>query len=74
MREFIASCRDTYLAPIADEEDVNQSTDRVELQNSLPPFYIGSYGEALQEAKSSLRFLVIYLHGDSHQDTSTFCL
>ncbi|TGZ57594.1 hypothetical protein CRM22_009913 [Opisthorchis felineus] len=39
----------------------------------FPPFYEGSYAQALQEAKRSLRFLVVYLHGDSHEDTRTFC-
>lgn len=45
------------------------------VMHSLPvlPFYNGTYGEALREAKQSLRFLIIYLHGDSHEDTDAFC-
>ncbi|CAH8448216.1 unnamed protein product [Dicrocoelium dendriticum] len=38
-----------------------------------PPFFVGSYAEALREAKRTLRFLVVYLHMDSHEDTRKFC-
>lgn len=38
-----------------------------------PPFYRGTYGQALNEAKKDLRFLIVYLHSDQHQDTSDFC-
>jgi FAS-associated factor 2 len=39
-----------------------------------PPFYMGSYSQALEEAKRDLRFLLVYLHCPDHQDTAPFCL
>lgn len=38
-----------------------------------PTFFRGSYNTALNEAKSGLKFLLIYLHCKSHQDTESFC-
>lgn len=38
-----------------------------------PVFYQGSYSQALNDAKSELRFLLVYLHGMDHQDTEHFC-
>ena len=38
-----------------------------------PTFFPGSYNTALNEAKSGLKFLLIYLHCKSHQDTESFC-
>nr|WMH04084.1 ubiquitin regulatory X domain containing protein 8 [Sinonovacula constricta] len=38
-----------------------------------PVFYQGSYSQALNDAKRELRFLLVYLHGQDHQDTDTFC-
>ncbi|XP_064597373.1 FAS-associated factor 2-like [Liolophura sinensis] len=38
-----------------------------------PTFYQGTYSQALNDAKRELRFLCVYLHGDDHQDTPTFC-
>ncbi|OWF50061.1 FAS-associated factor 2-like [Mizuhopecten yessoensis] len=38
-----------------------------------PAFYRGSYSQALNDAKRELRFLLVYLHGDDHQDTHSFC-
>ncbi len=29
--------------------------------------------QALNAAKQELRFLLVYLHGDEHQDTQQFC-
>lgn len=29
--------------------------------------------KALNDAKRELRFLLVYLHGDDHQDTDEFC-
>lgn len=37
------------------------------------PFHSGSYSRALEEAKRDLRFLLVYLHCPSHQDTEQFC-
>ncbi|XP_064652010.1 FAS-associated factor 2-like [Lineus longissimus] len=38
-----------------------------------PTFYQGTYSQALNDAKRELRFLLVYLHGDDHQDTPNFC-
>ncbi|KAK7091701.1 FAS-associated factor 2-like [Littorina saxatilis] len=40
---------------------------------SHPVFYQGTYSQALNDAKRELRFLMVYLHGDDHQDSDTFC-
>ena len=37
------------------------------------PFHRSSYNKALEEAKKDLRFLLVYLHCPSHQDTQRFC-
>lgn len=41
--------------------------------SSHPVFYQGTYSQALNDAKRELKFLLIYLHGDDHQDTPNFC-
>jgi len=38
-----------------------------------PPFNTGSYSQVLEEAKRDLRFLLVYLHCEEHQDTNRFC-
>ncbi|KAG8193802.1 hypothetical protein JTE90_029536 [Oedothorax gibbosus] len=38
-----------------------------------PVFYRGTYYQAVNDAKQDLKFLLIYLHGDDHQDTDVFC-
>ena len=38
-----------------------------------PTFFEGSYREALSRAKQEYKFLLVYLHSDSHPNTSTFC-
>jgi len=38
-----------------------------------PPFHSGSYSQVLEEAKRELRFLMVYLHCEEHQDTARFC-
>ncbi|KAK2829084.1 hypothetical protein Q7C36_017074 [Tachysurus vachellii] len=40
---------------------------------SHPVFYQGTYSQALNDAKRELRYLLVYLHGDDHQDTDEFC-
>jgi FAS-associated factor 2 len=40
---------------------------------SHPPFYLGSYLQVLEEAKKELKFLLVYLHAEEHQDTQRFC-
>uniref|UniRef100_A0A665W9F6 FAS-associated factor 2 n=1 Tax=Echeneis naucrates TaxID=173247 RepID=A0A665W9F6_ECHNA len=38
-----------------------------------PVFYQGTYSQALNDAKRELRYLLVYLHGNDHQDTDEFC-
>ncbi|CAG2064495.1 unnamed protein product, partial [Timema podura] len=38
-----------------------------------PVFYQGTYSQALNDAKQELRFLLVYLHCEDHQDTERFC-
>jgi len=38
-----------------------------------PVFNRGSYSQVLEEAKRELKFLMVYLHCDEHQDTNRFC-
>lgn len=38
-----------------------------------PPFQRSSYAQALELAKRELRFMLVYLHSEQHQDTDTFC-
>ncbi|XP_015909048.1 FAS-associated factor 2 isoform X2 [Parasteatoda tepidariorum] len=38
-----------------------------------PIFYRGTYYQAVNDAKQDLKFLLVYLHGDDHQDTDQFC-
>ena len=38
-----------------------------------PPFNRGGYYQVLEEAKRDLRFLLVYLHSEGHQDTDSFC-
>lgn len=38
-----------------------------------PNFFRGTYSQALNEAKTDLKFLLVYLHGPDHQDTPSFC-
>lgn len=38
-----------------------------------PQFYRGPYSQALNDAKRELKFLLVYLHNELHQDTGAFC-
>jgi len=38
-----------------------------------PTFIRDTYSQALNTAKKDLQFLLVYLHGDDHQDTRHFC-
>ncbi|KAI8913963.1 hypothetical protein DFJ77DRAFT_55584 [Powellomyces hirtus] len=38
-----------------------------------PEFFAGTYAQALQKAKTELRYLVAYLHSAEHDDTDAFC-
>jgi len=38
-----------------------------------PQFFIGSYAQVLEEAKKELKFLLVYLHSEDHEDTDMFC-
>jgi len=38
-----------------------------------PQFYHGSYSNAVLEAKRDLKFLLVYLHNNLHEETEEFC-
>lgn len=38
-----------------------------------PPVFLASYLQVLEEAKRELKFLLVYLHSEDHQDTERFC-
>ncbi|KHJ46315.1 UBX domain protein [Trichuris suis] len=38
-----------------------------------PPFYQGSYSNALKDAKKDLCYLIVYLHSSYHSDVDRFC-
>jgi len=38
-----------------------------------PRFFIGSYSQALSQAKRQFKFLLIYLHSEYHHNTPIFC-
>jgi len=62
--------------PVSDPQgDVNRFRENLDqLYGSVhPPLYRGIYSQALEEAKRDLRFLLVYLHCPSHQDTDDFC-
>lgn len=41
--------------------------------NAHPTFFDGSYLSALATANSQLKFLLVYIHSESHRLTSSFC-
>ncbi|XP_050027193.1 FAS-associated factor 2 [Dermacentor andersoni] len=58
--------------PLADVLNFIQSFE-TRYGSNHPVFYQGTYSQALNDAKRELKFLLIYLHGDDHQDTPNFC-
>ncbi|KAI8641801.1 thioredoxin-like protein [Parasitella parasitica] len=44
----------------------NYGSDHVE-------FFRGGYSQALEKARKDLRFMMVFLHSDDHDDTDTFC-
>ena len=38
-----------------------------------PVMYQGTYSQALNDAKRELKFLLVYLHSEEHQNTEAFC-
>lgn len=62
--------------PVTDPRgDVVRFRERLEQQYGSihPPLYDATYSQALEKAKQDLRFLLVYLHCPSHQDTDEFC-
>ena len=55
--------------------DVARFRENLDQQYSAlhPQLYDGTYSQALEKAKRDLRFLLVYLHCPSHQDTDEFC-
>lgn len=69
VRNFIGYFKKTYVSSLnGDQTDVDSVPPP-----RMPPFFNGTYADALKEAKRSLRFLIVYLHGDSHENTDVFC-
>ncbi|KAE8748558.1 hypothetical protein FOCC_FOCC004734 [Frankliniella occidentalis] len=58
--------------PVADVMNFIRSYEE-NYGNQHPVFYQGSYHQALNDAKHELRFLIVYLHSDDHQDNIDFC-
>ncbi|CAN8017306.1 unnamed protein product [Ixodes persulcatus] len=58
--------------PLADVMNFIESYE-TRYGSNHPVFYQGTYSQALNDAKRELKFLLIYLHGDDHQDTGAFC-
>ncbi|OQR79654.1 FAS-associated factor 2-B-like [Tropilaelaps mercedesae] len=50
---------------------IKEFTDRY--GSVVPTFLETSYNQALSRAKAELRFLLVYLHNASHEDTDHFC-
>lgn len=71
MRNFVNDFKSKYVPEMQELEDATDT--EVVHQPRIPPFFSGTYADALRDAKQSLRFLIIYLHGDSHEDTDKFC-
>nr|CDS27263.1 FAS associated factor 2 [Hymenolepis microstoma] len=69
VRNFIEHFEQKYVSVL------NEDQTNVDLvpPPRMPPFFNGTYADALKEAKQTLRFLIVYLHGDSHEDTDVFC-
>lgn len=45
----------------------------LEYGSQHPVFYRGPYGDALTDAKRELKFLLVYLHCETHHETRNFC-
>ncbi|CAH8473381.1 unnamed protein product [Schistosoma curassoni] len=74
VRNFIQHFKETYgSVNTSFDVDGNSNPTESSTSDSFPPFFEGTYADAVQEAKQSLRFLIVYLHGDSHEDTHRFC-
>lgn len=56
-------------------EDVKRFRECFERKYGLlhPDFKIGSYSQALEEAKKELKFLLVYLESPDHTDTDRYC-
>ncbi|KAM3187953.1 hypothetical protein ACTXT7_001275 [Hymenolepis weldensis] len=69
VRNFIEYFKKTYVSALnEDQTDVDLVPPP-----RMPHFFNGTYADALKEAKRSLRFLIVYLHGDSHENSDVFC-
>jgi hypothetical protein len=63
------------------EDDLNPATCAMRFQTkimqkygpTLPRIFIGSFEEAIDQAKQNFKFLLVYLHCDIHQSTPRFC-
>ncbi|XP_013402150.2 FAS-associated factor 2-like [Lingula anatina] len=71
-RLFMPDPRRTVTDPVGDVTSFIQEYDS-QFGETHPVFYQGSYSQVLNDAKNELKFLLVYLHGDDHQDTPEFC-
>jgi len=58
--------------PIRESQNFLDKFER-EFGQDHPRFFVGSYSQAVQQAKREFKLLVIYLHSEQHVDTPTFC-
>ncbi len=63
------------LNPLQDVRDFVDTFKRAYSVGAIdvPDFRPVTYSQALDEAKRDLRFLLVYLHSQEHQDTASFC-
>jgi len=59
--------------PVGDVRRFSSEFDKKYGTNHVP-FHVASYSQVLDEAKKELRFLLVYLHSEDHQDTDRFCV
>lgn len=72
MTSYLFICISDITDPVADVVKFIRSYEE-NYGNQHPVFYQGSYSQALNDAKHELRFLIVYLHSDDHQDSINFC-
>jgi hypothetical protein len=66
-RKFIDKFQSKYSEPSAGGTAGEQAVV------ALPPFYNGSYRQAIDAARREHRMIVVYLHSDRHPNTEQFC-
>ena len=67
-RKFIDKFQSKYSEPSSD--DAGGTAVPVPV---LPPFYSGSYRQAIDTARREYKMILVYLHSDRHPNTDEFC-